>query len=136
MESNEQEMTSSRPYLIRAVYAWITDNDLTPYILVNAENESAIVPVEHINNGKIVLNVSPGAVRNLDFGNEQLQFNARFRGKSMAVTAPINSVLAIYAKENGRGMVFTDEGDSGNNSPPTTPTASKKVRKPVLRVVK
>lgn len=125
-------MTSSRPYLIRAVYDWITDNSLTPYILVNAENDNAIVPQEHINNGKIVLNVSPNAVRNLDLGNELLQFDASFQGRSMAVAAPIDAVLAIYAKENGRGMVFSDDGEN----PTTPPEPQNKSKKPSLRVVK
>lgn len=128
----ELDMTSSRPYLIRAVYDWITDNSLTPYILVNAENDQAIVPQEHINNGKIVLNVSPNAVRNLDLGNDRLQFDASFQGRYMEVTAPIDAVLAIYAKENGRGMVFSDDGES----PTTPPEPQNKSKKPSLRVVK
>jgi len=132
----ELEMTSSRPYLIRAVYDWITDNALTPYILVNAENDQAIVPQEHINNGKIVLNVSPNAVRNLDLGNDMLQFDASFQGRYMAVAAPIDAVLAIYAKENGRGMVFSDDGETPT-TPPTTPEPSpSRAKKPSLRVVK
>lgn len=135
MDKNEAGMSSSRPYLVRAVYEWIIDNSLTPYILVNAGNESAIVPVEHINNGKIVLNIAPSAVRNLDMGHESFQFDARFGGKSMTVSAPIEAVLAIYAKENGRGMVFTEEGDGGN--PPPAPTKLKtKSKRPNLRVVK
>jgi stringent starvation protein B len=133
MDKNDPGMSSSRPYLVRAVYEWITDNSLTPYILVNAGNESAIVPVEHINNGKIVLNIAPSAVRNLDMSNDGFQFDARFGGKSMTVSAPIAAVLAIYAKENGRGMVFTEEGDGG--SPPPAPTKLK-TKRPNLRVVK
>ena len=127
-------MTSSRPYLVRAVYDWIVANNLTPYVLVDAENEASVVPVEHVNNGKIVLNISPAAVRILEIGDEQLQFETRFSGKPMTVIAPIQAVLAIYAKENGRGMVFTEEGDGGKPPPPEP--IPLKTKKPTLRVVK
>ena len=133
MDKNVPEMSSSRPYLVRAVYDWIVANDLTPYVLVDAENDESVVPVEHVNNGKIVLNVSPAAVRTLEIGDEQLQFETRFSGKPMTVIAPIQAVLAIYAKENGRGMVFTEEGDGGK--PPPDPIRLK-TKKPKLRVVK
>jgi stringent starvation protein B len=123
-------MTSSRPYLLRAIYAWIVDNGLTPYLLVNAELEGVEVPYEYVNNGKIILNVAPEAVQALDMGGTDVDFSARFGGRPTRVSFPIAAVLAIYARENGRGMVFNEEDDS-----PPTPT-KEKTSQPTLRVVK
>jgi stringent starvation protein B len=108
-------MTSSRPYLVRAIFEWILDNDMTPHLLVDCQNEHVIVPRQHEQDGKIVLNVSPGAVQNLDLGNEAIVFDARFSGESVAIYVPIAYVLAIYTRENGQGMMF-NEGDQ--NTPP------------------
>jgi len=126
-------MTSSRPYLLRAIYQWIVDNEMTPYLLVDATAENVHVPAEHISNGKIILNVSPSAVVGLDMGNDAVVFNARFSGKAMQVTTPVVAILAIYSKENGRGMVFTEEEEP---TPPTTPDDDPKPKQPKLRVVK
>lgn len=134
-------MVSSRPYLIRAIYDWIVDSGLTPYLLVNAEGENVTVPTEFIQEGRIILNVGPSAVRGLELNNDWVMFSARFNGASMDVSIPPLSVLAIYAKENGRGMVFnedeTDEDD--DTTPPDGPDgggdAPSKGR-PSLRVVK
>lgn len=123
-------MTSSRPYLLRAIYQWIVDNGMTPYLLVNAEQEGVLVPEAYINNGKIILNVAPGAVRDLNMEGEHVNFNARFGGVPMQVNFPIAATLAIYARENGRGMVFNEEDDT-----PPEP-AKQKSSQPVLRVVK
>ena len=127
-------MTSSQPYLLRAIYEWIVDNDMTPYVLVNAGMENTHVPRQYVENGKIVLNLAPQAVSNLELGNEHVMFNARFSGKSMEVSFPINAALAIYAKENGQGMVFSE----GDEPPPTEPAPddSDKVKKPNLTLVK
>jgi len=103
-------MKTSRPYLIRAMHEWIIDCDLTPYALVDANHADVIIPRDYIEDGKILLNVSPGATQNLNLGNEFVIFSARFGGKAMEVSFPVESVLAIYAKENGRGMMFKDEG--------------------------
>ena len=133
------EMTSSRPYLLRAIYEWIVDNGLTPYLLVNADYPDVQVPVEHVNNGKIILNVAPEAVQSLDLGAADVSFNARFGGRPMNLHFPVSAVLAIYARENGRGMVFSDSDD---NPPPNPPEpdkddSSEKPRSgPTLRVVK
>lgn len=129
---SENKMTSSRPYLLRAIYQWIVDNDMTPYLLVDATADNVQVPAEHISNGKIILNVSPSAVVGLDMGNDSVVFNARFSGKAMQVLTPVVAVLAIYSKENGRGMVFTEEEDT----PPPSPDDDPKPRQPKLRVVK
>lgn len=126
---NEITMASSQPYLIRAIYDWIADNNLTPYLLVDAENNDAVIPREFIEDGKIVLNINPNAVTDLQLGNEFIMFNARFSGKAMEISIPIVAVLAIYARENGQGMMF----DESNNQPPTPPedgTAAKKPNKP------
>ena len=129
-------MTSSRPYLIRAIYDWIVDNSFTPYLLVNAENDSAIIPREYVEDGKIVLNINPTAISNLQLGNDYIMFNARFSGKAMEVSIPVIAVLAIYAQENGQGMMFDE---NNNNFPPTSPEDTpppEKSKKPQLKVVK
>ena len=132
-------MTSSQPYLIRAIYDWIIDNNFTPYLLVNAENDYAMIPREYVEDGKIVLNINPSAISDLQLGNDYIMFNARFSGKAMEVSVPIVAVLAIYARENGQGMMFDENNNSlpptppEDNSPPAKP---KKSKKPQLKVVK
>ncbi|AGY92501.1 hypothetical protein SPICUR_07705 [Spiribacter curvatus] len=111
-------MTPSRPYLIRGLYEWIVDNGLTPHLLVNAEGEGVDAPVEYADAGQLVLNVAPAAVRGLDLGNDWLGFSARFGGRPRQVSVPVAEVLAIYARENGRGMLFTPE-DHDNDPPPS-----------------
>jgi stringent starvation protein B len=123
-------MTSLKPYLIRSIYEWIVDNNLTPYLLVDAENTDAILPVTFVENGKIVLNVRPEAIQELTLGNEEIKFNARFSGKPMQIIAPVPAVLAIYAKENGKGMIFDQDDD--DNLPP----ANNSPTKPKLHIVK
>lgn len=129
-------MTSSRPYLIRAIYDWIVDNSFTPYLLVNAENDNAIIPREYVEDGKIVLNINSTAISNLQLSNDYIMFNARFSGKAMEVSIPVIAVLAIYAQENGQGMMFDE---NNNNFPPTSPEDTpppEKSKKPQLKVVK
>lgn len=101
-------MTSKRPYLLRAINEWIVDNGLTPHILVNALADGVQVPQQYVEDGKIVLNVSPNAVRELEISNELLSFNARFGGQFFNLHIPIKSVLAVYAKENGIGVIFPE----------------------------
>lgn len=124
-------ISSSQPYLLRAIYQWIIDNDMTPYLLVDAHGSDVIVPRQYIENGKIILNIAPRAVNVLELGSEYVGFNARFAGQPMQVTIPVNAVLAIYAKENGQGMVFNETRPP--NTPDDTPT---KPLRPNLRVVK
>ncbi|MBF0219347.1 MAG: ClpXP protease specificity-enhancing factor [Gammaproteobacteria bacterium] len=122
-------MTSSRPYLIRALYEWIRDNNATPYLWMNATMEGVVVPQQFVNEGQIVLNVSPSAVVGLDVDNEFLSFSARFSGRAMEVIAPIAAIQAIYARENGKGMVFAEEtGDDDDpvSPPPPPPPPVKK----------
>lgn len=128
-------MTSSRPYLIRAIYDWVVDNSLTPYLLVNAESSGVVVPTEHVQQGKIVLNVAPRAVTALELGNDVIAFRARFSGVEMAVQFPVQAVLAIYAQENGQGMAFTD-GDGGDGDDDGPSGDSDKPKRPALKVVK
>jgi stringent starvation protein B len=106
------DMTSNKPYLIRAFYEWIVDNNLTPYLVVNANIQGCKVPTQHIQNGQIVLNILPSAVGNMLMGNEVISFNARFGGKPFALTIPVKAVLAIYARENGAGTMFDAEEDT------------------------
>ncbi|MFI3179482.1 MAG: ClpXP protease specificity-enhancing factor [Methylococcaceae bacterium] len=125
-------MTPLKPYLIRSIYEWIIDNDLTPYLLVDAENSRAILPVQLIEDGKILLNIRPEATDALSLGNEWVEFNARFGGNPMHIVVPVIAVLAIYAKENGKGMVF-DHEDEGEETPPPE---NKPPVKPTLRLVR
>ena len=137
-------MTSSRPYLLRAIYEWLLDNGMTPYIMVNAMMPEVQVPERYVENGSIVLNISPQAVGSFVMNNESLEFAARFSGIREQIFVPIKAVNAIYAYENGRGMVFSEEEES--DSPPSIPpnsagdaAASKrppKRGKPQLKIVK
>lgn len=109
MDKRLTEMTPSRPYLLRAVYDWVVDNGFTPQVLVNAEADGVAVPGQYVKDGRIVLNVSASAVRNLVMGNETLSFSARFAGSPFQVSVPVSAVLAIVARENGAGMSFPEE---------------------------
>ena len=102
---NAVDTSSTRPYLIRAIYEWCTDNGLTPYVAV-AVDGSVQVPREFVKNNEIVLNVSLDATSALKLGNEFIEFNARFAGTQREIMVPIERVMAIYAKENGQGMSF------------------------------
>ena len=105
------EMTPNRPYLLRAFYEWIVDNNCTPYLVVDATYPHVKVPTQLIQNGQIVLNISPGAVGNLQLGNDAVTFNARFGGQPFALYIPLRAALAIYARENGAGTMFTPEDE-------------------------
>ncbi|UZK04402.1 ClpXP protease specificity-enhancing factor [Venatoribacter cucullus] len=130
-------MTPSRPYLVRALHEWILDNQCTPYLLVDAGLQGVQVPQEFVNDGQIVLNISPAAVQNLLIDNDGLSFNARFGGVPMAVFVPVVAILAIYARENGQGMVFgTEAGAPDPDDLPTPSTPEPSGNKPALKVVK
>lgn len=136
-------MTPSRPYLLRALNEWILDNQLTPYVVVDATLDGVLVPKEFVSNGQIVLNISPRAVKGLLISNEALEFDARFGGVPMRVYVPIAAVMAIYAKENGQGMVFGADpgapdpgaGPGPGKSGPSSETG-RESRRPNLKVVK
>jgi len=106
-------MTSNQPYLLRAIHEWLLDNDLTPHLLINAEISSVEVPRQSVQNGQIVLNIAPHAVEGFMIDNEAVRFSARFSGVSQTIYLPIHSILAIYASENGQGMVFPELDSSG-----------------------
>lgn len=125
-------MTPTRPYLVRAIHEWITDNQMTPYILVNAQMPSLRVPERYVDNGRIILNISYRAVRELKLENDRINFSARFDGQPMNVNIPMQAVMAIYAKENGQGMVL----DERNGSPPSPEPPPESVSKPHLTLVK
>lgn len=101
-------MSPKRPYLLRALIEWIVDNRFTPYVLVEV-TEGVQVPQAYVSDGRIVLNVSPVAVRDLSISNDHLMFDGRFGGASFPVTVPMRSVMAVYAKESGEGMLFEPE---------------------------
>jgi stringent starvation protein B len=127
------EMSSNRPYLVRAFYEWLLDNSLTPYLLVEVADSSAQVPQQFVEDGRITLNIGPSAVRQLELGNEFISFNARFGGKPMDVLFPVASVLGIYAQENGSGMLFPEEEVvDGDDEPEHTPPRGR----PSLKVIK
>lgn len=125
-------MTSSRPYLLRAVHQWIVDNSFTPHLVVNARAEGVNVPHRYIENGKIVLNVAPSATQGLQLGNKQIRFRARFGGMPFDVSLPPSAVLAVYARENGLGMVFESEASEEDRPPEPSGGGSR----PALRIVK
>jgi stringent starvation protein B len=102
---NALESTSTRPYLIRALYDWCTDNGLTPYVAVQVD-DTVQVPREYVKNGEIVLNISFDATSSLKLGNEFIEFKARFAGSAREIMVPVSRVIAIYARENGQGMAF------------------------------
>ena len=129
-------MTPNRPYLLRALYDWIGDNDMTPHILVDAGVAGVEVPDQAVQKGKVILNIDQAAVRDLQLGNEWLAFSARFSGRSFNVSVPVDAVLAIYSKENGQGMMFAQ--DDGPDSPDDSDggPASGTPKRPHLTVVK
>lgn len=108
---NATESTSTRPYLIRALYEWCTDNGLTPYVAVRVD-DSVQVPREYVNDGEIVLNISYDATSALQLGNDFIEFKARFGGKPREILVPVGRVIAIYARENGQGMAFPPPVDN------------------------
>jgi len=137
-------MKSSRPYLVRALYEWIVDNDCTPHLLVNAEFTGVQVPAGFASDGQIVLNVSPTAVRHLHMDNEAVSFEGRFAGVAQSLFIPSAAVLAIYARENGQGMVFdaepsmldAEEIDDPDAQNPPDDEPPRPSGRPSLKVVK
>ena len=131
------QMTSSRPYLVRAMYQWIADNGMTPHLLVDVSVEGVQVPTEHVQSGKIILNIAPMAISGLVLGDKEITFSAKFSGQSMGLYVPIDAVLAVYAKENGQGMMFSED-DGAVSSPDNDDDDPDpdKPRRPSLRVVK
>ncbi|MDU3122093.1 MAG: ClpXP protease specificity-enhancing factor, partial [Acinetobacter baumannii] len=109
MSEQTTELTPTRPYLARAIYEWICDNQLTPYLLVDATQPHTDVPQQFVKDGQIVLNIVPHAVHQLLISNDAITFSARFGGVSKDIYVPIQAVLGIYARENGQGLFFDPE---------------------------
>ena len=124
MTDEASPMTSHRPYLLRALYEWISDNDMTPHLLVDAAQPGVKVPSHTIKDGKVVLNIAARAVATLELGNDAVRFTARFGGVSHPVYVPVAAVLAIYARETGQGMALPEEGSASaaDGEPPTPPS--------------
>ena len=135
-------LTPTRPYLARAIYDWICDNNLVPYLLVDATQKFVQVPTQHIKDGQIVLNIAPHAVGHFQISNDAIQFSARFGGVSQDLYVPMSAVLGIYSRENGQGLFFDPEEyqdvidqkpTTQDNTQQTQDTEVKK--KPSLRVL-
>lgn len=105
------KLTSNKPYLLNAIYDWVVDNDATPHVLLFADNPEVLVPQQFVENGKIILNISPTAAKNLIIDKDGLSFSARFGGKPFNIYAPLNAVMALYASETGEGMSFDIEAE-------------------------
>ena len=137
-------MNSSRPYLVRALYEGIVDNDCTPHMLVNSDYPKVQVPAGFASDGQIVLNVSPTAVRQLHMDNEAVSFEGRFGGVPHTLYVPIAAILGVYARENGQGMVFDleepleadDEVEPDDDGPPPGSEPPRPTGRPSLKVVK
>lgn len=135
---------SRRPYLIRAIFDWCTDCNLTPYLLVAADQPGVIVPPGYARDGRIALDISMAAVRGLDLQRDPIYFSARFGGIACDIWIPSGAVLAVYARENGEGLLFGEpeaapvpEAESGADRPPTdNPPSPPKPGRPKLRVIK
>lgn len=128
-------MTLQKPYLIRAIYQWLLDNQTTPYVLVNTRYDGVVVPKEYVKDHRIVLNLAPDAIQDLQLDNEWISFSARFSGKSMDLFIPVNAVQAIYGKENNEGMFFPDE-DSPPPEPANPALTVTQSGRPSLKIVK
>jgi len=120
-------MNSSKPYIIRALHEWISDNNCTPLVLVSSKHQGVQIPTGIAKDGKVVLNISYGATKNLQLIEEGVMFDARFSGVSENIFVPMGSILAIYARENGQGMMFGENDDS-----PEPPKTDKKDKPKIL----
>ena len=135
------ELSSRRPYLLRAMHEWMSDNNQTPHIVVDANVEGVVVPSQFVKDGRIVLNVSYSAASGIQIDNDNISFQARFGGTPMAVSIPMKAVLGIYGRESGEGMLFGDEDDGAESSPepdpdPTPDGPGEPPRRSHLKVVK
>lgn len=129
-------MTSNKPYILRALFEWILDNDLTPYLLVNELADGLMVPDGIANDNRIIFNLTPSAIRDLELLNDAVLFSARFNGVSENIFIPMNAILAIYANENGEGMMFPEQLAVDDSLPKEDDSSEKPtVKKPSLTIV-
>jgi stringent starvation protein B len=142
MSEQELNLTPTRPYLARAIYEWICDNNLTPYLLVDATQPNTMVPEQFIQDGQIVLNIVPHAVHKLTMSNDAITFSARFGGVSRDIYVPLNAVLGLYARENGQGLFFdpseyegTQNAEDTLKSTTTSEETEQPKKKPSLRLL-
>lgn len=139
--SEQTTFTPTRPYLARAIYEWICDNQLTPYLLVDAIQPYTEVPQQFVKDGQIVLNLAPHAVHQLQMSNESISFSARFGGVSKDIYIPISAVLGIYARENGQGLFFEPSeyadvhAEANTSETETQQEAKPSKKKPSLRIL-
>ncbi len=129
MSEQDLDLTPTRPYMVRAIYEWLEDNQLTPYILVDATGDNLKIPTEYVQDGRIVLNIASKATGNLRIDNDYVFFNARFGGVSQEIWVPLSAVMGIYAKENQQGRFF-DPNEYANVTPAAaTPPKKKRPRR-------
>lgn len=139
-------LTPTRPYMIRAIFEWLEDNQLTPYLMVDTSQPHVSVPQEYVQDGRIVLNIASRATGGLEIDNEYIHFNARFGGVSREIWVPMQAVMGIYAKENSQGMFFDPaeyehyvadnaNDNSSNSKKPQTPNRPKRENKAGLRIL-
>ncbi|MEC5209197.1 stringent starvation protein B [Psychrobacter sp. PL15] len=146
MSETTTSVTPTRPYMVRALYQWIEDNELTPYLMVDATARNVQIPTEHVQDGRIVLNIASRATGNMSIENDYIHFSARFGGVSQEIWVPLTAVLGIYAKENSQGMFFDpseyddyqpeDDTSSGKQNSTSAPNKPKRDNKAGLKVLK
>lgn len=137
-----KQFSSNKPYLLNAIYDWILDNNGTPHIVLFADNPQVTVPRQFVENGKIILNISPEATQGLLIDKDGISFSTRFGGKPYTIYSPIGAVLALYARENNQGLTF--KAEDSDDTPPDNPPGNKsngvaknkKEKPPFLKVVK
>lgn len=145
--SESTSITPTRPYMVRALYQWIEDNELTPYLMVDATADNVQIPREHVQDGRIVLNIASRATGNMSMENDYIHFSARFGGVSQEIWVPLTAVMGIYAKENSQGMFFDpneyddyvpeeDIGPSSSAKKNIAPPKPKRDNKAGLKVLK
>ncbi|RUO78546.1 ClpXP protease specificity-enhancing factor [Pseudidiomarina taiwanensis] len=127
---SELKLTPKRPYLLRALYQWMLDNQLTPHLVVNTEVAGCEVPEQFIQDGQIILNIAPAAAASLQLNDDAIHFSARFAGQSQRVWVPMAAAVALYARENGAGTIFEDEDFSAWTSTPSPEPRDEPQAKP------